>query len=91
MHIYLRFVRPPVTVSLVCVQRLAVLVLDLSQIDAVDATGMGTLFETKRRCEESGGKLVLLHPAGHLLRLWSCAPSLRSSSATLSTHPTTRQ
>ena len=46
-----------------------VLVLDLSGIDGVDAAGIGTLLETKRQCEESGGKLVLLHPTDRMRQL----------------------
>lgn len=48
---------------------LAALVLDLSGLEFMDATGLEVLVQARRRAGEQGAQLVLAHPPGIVRRL----------------------
>jgi anti-sigma B factor antagonist len=44
-------------------------IVDLEEVDAVDATGLGLLVATHRRTQQLGRRLVLWHPMPSVVRI----------------------
>jgi anti-sigma B factor antagonist len=45
------------------------IIVDLAEVDAIDATGLGLLVATHRRAHLLGRQLVLRHPAPSVIRI----------------------
>jgi anti-anti-sigma factor len=45
------------------------LVLDLSQLEFIDSTGLEVMLRAARRAQETGGRLVVQKPSGYIKRL----------------------
>lgn len=55
--------------ALLLAHRPARLLLDLSETDFMDSSGLGLILGRKRRCEEVGSSLVLLNPTEGCLKI----------------------
>ena len=53
----------------VCREEPAILVIDLSKVDYMDSSGVGTLVQVARQIKDSGGKLVLAAPTPRVKRI----------------------